>query len=191
MPAVNLLTGRTVWLKAQQAKGLSDLVSMALASSAFPGVFPPESRPEGLLTDGGAREIQPALRLVDTCDRILAISCRGPNVMPKAASEFRNPLDVASRVLDIMESELLAGDLPTSSTGVDHIVPEEDLGDPLDFSEAATSGRIKLGVRAARAYFDRHRGVDRAYAGGFDRGVGCSVGAVSILGLPVKSGDAA
>jgi NTE family protein len=172
--AWDLLSGRALYFALHEAKTLEELVSFILASSSFPLAFPPEWVGGAYCTDGGIADIAPTKRLIRMgCDHILAIVCRNPKQPDaKKITDLGTVLAVGSRCLDGMESEIVRGDLekvhlwnllvesghPAAhgkrKVGLDVILPEEPLGDPLDFSPALTTKRRKAGYSSAKHYFE-------------------------------------
>jgi len=171
--AWDLLSGQGQYYSLNEAKTVDEMVSFIAASSSFPLAFPPEQVGNAYCTDGGIVDIAPADRLIKSgCDRILAVVCRNPkHPEVKKKSDLQTVLAVGARCLDGMESEVVRGDLdkirlwnllveaghPSAQSKkpikLDVILPDESLGDPLDFSPVLTTQRRKVGYAAAQKYF--------------------------------------
>jgi len=136
----------------------SDLVSAVMASSAFPGVFPPVQLGDDLFTDGGVREQTPLNAATSVgateVDVILCSPESGsvPLVNPTA-------IQVALRSLEILTDEILSNDLrlssqkgaPKSAIRTRVIRPRFPLSaNPLDFSNETLRHLVKLGSEDAR-----------------------------------------
>jgi len=167
LTAVDLLSGESVIFTEES----SPLVGAGMASASFPIAFPPESMGGRLLTDGGVREVAPLrAALAAGCDRVLVLACRDPDQIPKVERDrLGSAINVGMRVLEIMENEILRGDL----RGVRHVnrlvaagaapgrrhlatdvlAPSVPLGDPLDFSAALISRQQDQGYEDARRHF--------------------------------------
>jgi NTE family protein len=166
LAAVDLCTGDLVYL--DHRGGKERLVKAMMASTSIPGAFPPVELDAWYFTDGGVKAIAPVSWAVrQGCDRVIVIGCRKPgDVAPKNKASFKSTLDVLSRCLDIMESEILLGDIDQARL-VNRLVdvgaapgkkklqietcwPSQSLGDPLDFDPKLTEQRMELGFEDAR-----------------------------------------
>jgi NTE family protein len=171
--AWDLLSGKGAYFALHEAKTLDELVSFILASSSFPIAFPPEKVGDRYCTDGGIVDIAPVDSLIKAgCDHILTVVCRNPKHPDvKRREDIGNVMDLGLRCLDGMESEVVRGDLekvrlwnllveaghPAASgkrkVTLDVVLPDEPLGDPLDFSPTLTKKRRKIGYETAQRYF--------------------------------------
>lgn len=172
--AWDLLSGKGVYFALHEAKTQDELISFILASSSFPLAFPPEKVGDYYCTDGGIFDIAPVGNLIrGGCDHILAVVCRNPkhpDVIEK--KNMGTVLQLGTRCLDGMESEVVRGDLEKvrlwnllvevghpaaegkKKIEMDVILPQEPLGEALDFSPALTIRRRKIGYETARVYFE-------------------------------------
>ena len=164
---VNLETGEYV-----SEVHVQQLVDEVIASTAEPIIWPPVSIDGGLYVDGGVRNISPLHDVLDQSpDRIIII---GPDPLEERTYSQKpgDIVDIAKQTLEIILNETLINDIERYLDineiikQVGHpiknrkgklmfhyetilILPEEQLGDTLDFSREALDRRWKLGVDGA------------------------------------------
>jgi NTE family protein len=153
-----------------------DIVRAVLATSSFPGMFPPVQYMMGLYTDGGVVDVAPLRQAIKAgADEILVLYTHH-DVPPK---EPEDGIELAMQVVEAMSTEVLVGDLvipgklakdlahcETINRLVDHQIdekhrhvevtalgPSDSLGDSLDFDPKLTRQRFDLGYEDARRYF--------------------------------------
>jgi NTE family protein len=146
-----------------------------LATSSFPGVFPPEEIDGRFETDGGVRDVAPLGAAIKSgCKQIIVLPTQDPNVMDRVPrSKLKNALQVGKRVIDIMSHEVLQNDIRTCKkinswlragwlppeSGMQHvelavIYPSSPLADSLDFSGDVMKRQIDQGYEDARKHFE-------------------------------------
>lgn len=148
--AVSLSTGQTgEWRETDP-----DLLTGALASAAMPVVFPAVRARGDWWIDGGIRDVRPIRQAIERgATKIYDIST-DPAVLSPDDRGAWSVLDVALRTLGIMVDEITRTDqgVLCEEAGVEvvSIRPEDDLGDPLDFSREHVHEMLSMGVDAAR-----------------------------------------
>ena len=139
----------------------SGLTSALVASSSFPVAFLPERIGE-LLTDGGVRDVTPLTAALDLKDvthiDVIVASMEKPQLSPLVDP---NAFDILARVVDLMCSEIVEGDLRDAipkavEAGVEVTVmrPNEPLlDDSLKMTSEDAERLINLGLDQAREVF--------------------------------------
>jgi NTE family protein len=151
--AVSLDTGQAVMFD----ESFTDKTGALLASSSFPVAFLPIKIGESL-TDGGVRDVTPLSAAIDddiTHVDVILCSQEKPKLTP-----LKNPnaFDVLVRVVDLMSSEIIEGDLrhaipKAEAKGVKVTIMRPDeplLDDSLQFSEQDSERLLELGYRQAK-----------------------------------------
>jgi NTE family protein len=163
--AVSLNTGnRRVWDQTSP-----HLIEAVMASSSFPGMFPPEEIHGQLYTDDGVREITPIEEAIRCGARCVHVVQNSPSDVVGQFDGEGNVLDVAKRVVDAMSVEVDKWDLKVvelynalhevshplakNKKRVDMSVlrPSQPvLEDALDFDPAKVRTNFDRGLQAAR-----------------------------------------
>ncbi len=164
---VNLETGEYV-----NEIHVQQLVDEVIASTAEPIIWPPIPINDGLFVDGGVRNISPLHDVLgQSPDRIIII---GPDPLEERTYSNKpiDIVDIAKQTLEIILNETLINDIERYLDineiirQVGHpvknrkgklmfhyetvlILPEEQLGETLDFSREALDRRWRLGMEAA------------------------------------------
>jgi NTE family protein len=151
--AANLQTG-DLYLFGQDPQ--ADLVEAVLASSAFPGGFPPVHYGEWQYTDGGVISNVPVSVAIDqgaTTIYALDVAYTGGKY-----GQARTALDVLLRVMGIMLYQDLLGELAYASQqpGITvHHVVIRGVAQASDFNFDHGAEMVEVGYRAVKRYLDR------------------------------------
>jgi NTE family protein len=145
-----------------------------LASSSFPGVFPPVEIDDRYETDGGVRDIAPLGSAIKAgCTHITVLALGNHKDLERVdRAELQNTLAVGKRVIDIMSHEILENDIKaclkinrwlrkgwlSEESGLrevelDLLSPSKPLGNSLDFSGELMTAQIDQGYEDAKRYY--------------------------------------
>lgn len=159
MPAVNIETGE---LRVYTQH--DNLITAQMASSAFPGAFPPEYDQGSYWTDGGVRDIAPLRGAIEWgAAEIYVILTRTPERI-YGKKEYKSTLGLLRATVEIMTMEVMLNDIrrcmdineriKEGSAALGHrpitlhvIIPSEKLGDSLLFEQYLIQPQIALGKR--------------------------------------------
>jgi predicted acylesterase/phospholipase RssA len=151
-----------------------DLVSAIMASSAFPGMFPPIEIDGKWYTDGGLLDTRPMrYALTNQCEKALVIMTRDPfakkvnprptNVLLRGRIEMDSMCDYlyARDVQKCMQiNRVVVDDAGVADTAshrnmpVTWIYPSKELASPMDFDYDTIQRQIEFGVQDARRFFE-------------------------------------
>lgn len=136
----------------------ADIRSVVLASSAFPGVFPPRKIDGNWHTDGAVMEVTPIQTLVQRgCEEIVAVVPYAKHP-PREIRKAWRAHEVARRAIDLMSQEIIDNDLRWAqafpNVTLTIVRPHTDLGvESFDFSRRTLQKLADVGYADATLAF--------------------------------------
>lgn len=133
-----------------------------MASSAFPGGFPPVAIGSELWIDGGLRNITPIASVVGSYDEIDVVVCQpiDGTVNPWPLEKASSVLNVGLRSAEVMAAEIAKGDFDEVQRQIRGkklriVVPRKPLAyDPLSFEQKPIEQMMALGRSCALSVVD-------------------------------------
>jgi NTE family protein len=148
--AVNLTTKKYSYFREDHPQ----LLDAIMASSAFPGAFPPVKIGEDYFVDGGVRDVAPIRDAIAMgATEIDCIANTPISELPSywEKSKDFNLIDLAVRVVEIMSNEIGQNDFLPVGVKVNYFAPQQEWkADPLDFDPAKIRQRIAYGYEQTR-----------------------------------------
>lgn len=175
--SVDLVTGKSIFTSNHEVENASQLLEATIASASIPPVFMPVTMGKKILVDGGVRDNVPTSLLINSMeegDSALIILC-GPKEIETKFNKYNGIIGVGTRVIDIMTHEITLNDInmilkinnllkttpeeyrngwlsDKKNIDIDVVIPENPLGDVLDFSNKNLLKVFQKGIEKGKRY---------------------------------------